>query len=278
MELVRADIRAFKKERACDRLVAIWCASTEVFLRATEVHQSIKAFEAGLAANAPEISNAQIYAWACIKEGVPLANGAPNSCAWISRPPGSSRSRAPCAARGKRFQDGSNAPQDGAGSGVQGTNAWPARMVPRRTSSATEDGEVLRRPRLFFRAKGGLQAGGARGDSPAEASYPEPLRRRRAQGQHPLLPPCEGTRRRRAGTTSISLGGSGYPMQIKGQFPLPRLDTHAAPIVLDLALFMRPPLAEEQGFRGIQEWLSFLFQESDACTRPLTRSMTFSSS
>ena len=80
VEKVRDDIRTFKKDNGCARAVAVWCGSTEIFLPPASVHQSIKAFEAGLNESAPEISNAQIYAWACIKEGVPFANGAPNLC------------------------------------------------------------------------------------------------------------------------------------------------------------------------------------------------------
>src|SRR5439155_10724229 len=80
VEKVRQDIRTFKKDRGCERLVAVWCASTEVYIQPGPVHETVKSFEAGLAASAPEISNAQIYAWACLKERVPLANGAPNLC------------------------------------------------------------------------------------------------------------------------------------------------------------------------------------------------------
>ena len=56
-------------------------------------------------------------------------------------------------------------------------------------------------------------------------------------------------------------GWLGYPMQIKVNF-LCRDSILAAPIVLDLALFM--DLAQRAGMRGIQEWLSLLLQEPDA--------------
>ena len=80
VEQVREDIRTFKKDRGCDRLVTVWCGSTEAFLTTTEVHTSVASFEQGLLTDDPGISNAQIYAWACIKERVPFANGAPNLC------------------------------------------------------------------------------------------------------------------------------------------------------------------------------------------------------
>ncbi|MCC6552472.1 MAG: inositol-3-phosphate synthase, partial [Polyangiaceae bacterium] len=78
VELVREDIRSFIRAQGVSRAVAVWCGSTEVFIEPTDVHQSIDAFERGLAASHPAISNSQIYAWACMKEGVPFANGAPN--------------------------------------------------------------------------------------------------------------------------------------------------------------------------------------------------------
>jgi myo-inositol-1-phosphate synthase len=52
-------------------------------------------------------------------------------------------------------------------------------------------------------------------------------------------------------------GWLGYPMQIKINF-LCRDSILAAPIVLDLALFM--DMASRVGMRGIQEWLSFYFK------------------
>src|ERR1700749_909278 len=73
---VRADIQAFRK--TVDRVVMIWCGSTEIFLEPTAVHQSIEAFEKGLEANDPGIAPSQIYAYAALSEGVPFANGAPN--------------------------------------------------------------------------------------------------------------------------------------------------------------------------------------------------------
>jgi len=52
-------------------------------------------------------------------------------------------------------------------------------------------------------------------------------------------------------------GWLGYPMQIKIDF-LCRDSILAAPIVLDLALFM--DLAQRAGMKGVQEWLSFYFK------------------
>jgi len=70
------DIQNFKK--TVDRVVMIWCGSTEIFLEPSAVHESIEAFEKGLENNDPGIAPSQIYAYAALKEGVPFANGAPN--------------------------------------------------------------------------------------------------------------------------------------------------------------------------------------------------------
>ena len=69
-EQLRADIQAFKK--TVDRVVMIWCGSTEIFLEPSAVHQSIEAFEKGLEANDPGIAPSQIYAYAALTEGVPV--------------------------------------------------------------------------------------------------------------------------------------------------------------------------------------------------------------
>ncbi|HVR03757.1 MAG TPA: inositol-3-phosphate synthase, partial [Polyangia bacterium] len=77
-EQVIEDIKSFKKTNACDRLVMVWCGSTEVYRSPSPVHATLAAFEKGLAASDPEIAPSQIYAYAALKCGVPYANGAPN--------------------------------------------------------------------------------------------------------------------------------------------------------------------------------------------------------
>src|SRR5208283_5122314 len=78
VELLREDIREFKHASGADRLVMIWCASTETFIRQSAVHQSVDAFERGLLDNDESIAPSMIYAYAALQEGVPFANGAPN--------------------------------------------------------------------------------------------------------------------------------------------------------------------------------------------------------
>ena len=77
-EQLREDIRRFKADNGLDRMVMIWCGSTEIFMTETEAHQSIEAFERALAANDVNIPSSMVYAYAALKEGIPYANGAPN--------------------------------------------------------------------------------------------------------------------------------------------------------------------------------------------------------
>src|SRR5688572_189046 len=77
-EQLRADIRNFKKDNDCSRLVMVWCGSTEIFLQPSAVHLTLEAFEAGMEANDINIAPSMLYAWAALQEGVPFANGAPN--------------------------------------------------------------------------------------------------------------------------------------------------------------------------------------------------------
>ncbi|MEA2697050.1 MAG: myo-inositol-phosphate synthase, partial [Myxococcales bacterium] len=77
-EQVMDDIKNFKKQNNCERLVMVWCGSTEVYRSAGAVHATLEAFEKGLASSDPEIAPSQVYAYAALKCGVPYANGAPN--------------------------------------------------------------------------------------------------------------------------------------------------------------------------------------------------------
>jgi len=77
-EQLREDIREFKKKNKLDRLVMLWCGSTEVFLKAEDVHRDLSAFEKAMKTNHPAIAPSMLYAYAAISEGVPYANGAPN--------------------------------------------------------------------------------------------------------------------------------------------------------------------------------------------------------
>jgi len=76
-ELIK-DIEMFKEENNCSRLVMIWCGSTEVYSKASIVHQTIESLEDGLKNDNQAIPPSMIYAYAALKSGVPFANGSPN--------------------------------------------------------------------------------------------------------------------------------------------------------------------------------------------------------
>src|SRR6476661_1969086 len=80
---LREDMQRFKEQNRCDRLVMIWCGSTEVFLTESPAHASLAAFEKALEANDDTIPSSMVYAYAAIKEGIPYANAAPNLSADI---------------------------------------------------------------------------------------------------------------------------------------------------------------------------------------------------
>src|SRR5262245_36987008 len=50
-EQVIADIRAFRSTHGCDRMVMIWCGSTEVYMKETAAHATVASFEKALEQN-----------------------------------------------------------------------------------------------------------------------------------------------------------------------------------------------------------------------------------
>ena len=78
VEALREDIRRFKAENDCDRLVMVWCASTEKFIEETEIHRDLESFIGGLHDSDENIAPSMVYAYAALLEGVPFINGAPN--------------------------------------------------------------------------------------------------------------------------------------------------------------------------------------------------------
>jgi myo-inositol-1-phosphate synthase len=251
VEQVREDIRTFRRDRGCDRLVAVWCGSTEAFLEPTGVHATAAAFEQGLRDDDPAISNAQIYAWACLQERVPFANGAPNLCvdfpaAWdLAR-----ERRVPIA--GKDFKTGQTLLKTILAPGFKarmlGLHGWYSTNI-----LGNRDGEVLDDPDSF-RTKEVSKLGVLE-----HILQPELYRELYEGLVHKVridyYPPRGDAKE---GWDNIDLfGWLGYPMQIKVNF-LCRDSILAAPLVLDLALLL--DLALRAGFQGTQEWLSFFFK------------------
>ena len=250
-ESIREDIRNFKKSSGADRLVMVWAASTEVFMEETEVHQTIDAFETAMEANDEAIAPSMLYAYAAIMEGVPFANGSPNlTCDTPALVKLAQDRGVPIA--GKDFKTGQTliktvlAPMFKAR--MLGLNGWFSTNI-----LGNRDGEVLDDPESFKtkeESKLGVLEHILRPDQNPEL-YGNLYHKVRIN----YYPPRGDNKE---GWDNIDLfGWMGYPMQIKVDF-LCRDSILAAPIVLDLALFM--DLAKRSGMAGIQEWLSFYFK------------------
>src|SRR6476646_8365801 len=72
------EIAEWKRKNKCSRVVMIWAASTEVFLKQHAVHKTLESFEKAMRDNHKAIAPSMIYAYAALKSGIPFANGAPN--------------------------------------------------------------------------------------------------------------------------------------------------------------------------------------------------------
>jgi len=251
VEQLREDIRTFIKLRECVRGVAVWCGSTEAYTPPGETHQSIKSFEAGLANSDPGITNSQMYAWACIQEGIPFANGAPNftvdfPAAWQL----AKQREVPIA--GKDFKTGQTLMK------TVIAPAFKARMLGVRGWFSTNilgnrDGEVLDDPESFKSKE--ISKLGVLDYILQPAIYKELYGNLFHKIRIEYYPPRGDAKE---GWDNIDLfGWLGYPMQLKIDF-LCRDSILAAPIVLDLALLM--DFAQRAGFSGTQEWLSFFFK------------------
>jgi len=248
---VREDIRRFKAEKKLDRMVMVWCGSTEIYLEQKPVHQTLKAFEAGLKANDPDISPSMVYVYAALKERVPYANGAPNlSVDMPAMVELAKEMRVPIC--GKDFKTGQTmlktvlAPMFKAR--MLGVAGWYSTNI-----LGNRDGEVLDDPESF-KTKEVSKLGVLEHILQPELN-PELYGNIFHKVRINYYPPRGDNKE---GWDNIDIfGWLGYPMQIKVDF-LCRDSILAAPLVLDLALFL--DFAERAGMSGIQEWLSFYFK------------------
>jgi myo-inositol-1-phosphate synthase len=250
-EALRQDIRDAIKRTGADRAVMVWCGSTEIYLTPSSCHASIEAFEKGLDANDPNISPSQLYAYAAIMEGVPYANGAPNLSADNPAFEALAREKGVPLA-GKDFKTGQTLVKTALAPAFKarmlGLDGWFSTNI-----LGNRDGEVLDDPDSF-RAKEVTKAGVL--DSILQPDlYPSLYGNLYHKVRINYYPPRGDAKE---GWDAIDIRGwLGYPMQMKVDF-LCRDSILAAPIVLDLALFM--DLAKRAGYSGVQEWLSFYFK------------------
>ena len=245
------DIESFRAANGCDRLVMIWCGSTEAFSEPAPVHDSVAAFEAGLANDDPAIAPSQIYAYAALQCDVPFANGAPNLTVDLPWARELARARGVPIA-GKDFKTGQTLIKTMLAPGFK------ARMLGLRGWYSTNilgnrDGEVLDAPENFKSKE--VSKLGVLDTILQPDVYPELYERIDHVVRINFYPPRGDNKE---GWDNIDIfGWLGYPMQIKVDF-LCRDSILAAPIVLDLALFM--DLAARAGASGTQQWLSFYFK------------------
>jgi len=248
---IRDDIHRFKATNSCDRLVMVWCASTEKFITESDVHQDLESFERGLEENDDRIAPSMLYAYAALMEGIPFANGAPNLTidipAFVKL--ASDKNIPIC---GKDFKTGQTlvktviAPMLKAR--MLGVDGWFSTNI-----LGNRDGEVLDEPENF-QTKEESKLGSLEYIFQPEL-YPELY----ADAYHKVrinyYPPRGDSKE---GWDNIDIfGWLGRRMQIKVNF-LCSDSSLAAPLVLDLILFM--DLAKRAGLGGIQEWLSFYFK------------------
>ena len=248
---VRVDIRQFKDANKCDRLVMIWCGSTEIFAQEGPAHKDLVTFEKALEASDPSIPSSMIYAYAAIKEGIPYANGAPNLSADIpALQELAAQTKTPIT--GKDFKTGQTLIKSVIAPGLKarllGVNGWYSTNI-----LGNRDGEVLDDPESFKtkeESKKGLL------DYIFQANlYPDLYGHLHHVVRINYYPPRGDNKE---GWDNIDLvGWLGYEMQLKINF-LCRDSILAAPIVLDLVLFL--DLARRAGLSGIQEWLSFYWK------------------
>ena len=245
------DIRRFKETNRLERLVLVWCGSTEIFMEEAPVHQTLASFEEGLDRSDPAIPSSMIYAYAAIKEGIPYANAAPNLSADVpALTELAARTGAPLA--GKDLKTGQTLMKTIIAPGLKarllGVEGWYSTNI-----LGNRDGEVL--------------------DDPESCKTKEESKKSVLDYilQPDLYPSLYGDLHHvvrinyypprgdnKEGWDNIDLvGWLGYPMQLKINF-LCRDSVLAAPIVLDLVLFL--DLAKRAGMTGVQEWLSFYFK------------------
>ena len=248
---IRADINRFRDEKKVDRLVMIWCASTEIFIEPGPQHADIASFEKAIDANDEVIAPSMLYAYAAILEGVPFANGSPNLAVDL-----------PClrdlaiekkvAISGKDFKTGQTLIKTVIAPMIKvrqlGLAGWYSTNI-----LGNRDGEVLDAPENFKTKEESKL--GVLEDILQPAQNPDLYGDIFHKVQINYYPPRGDNKE---GWDNIDIfGWMGYPMEIKVNF-LCRDSILAAPLALDLVLYS--DLAQRAGLGGIQEWLSFYYK------------------
>lgn len=245
------EIAEFKRKNKCDRLVMIWAASTEIFMKQHAVHRNLETFEKAMRENHKAIAPSMVYAYAALKAGVPFANGAPNLTVDVPALMDLANKKG-VAVCGKDFKTGQTLMKTilapGLKSRMLGLHGWYSTNI-----LGNRDGEVLDDPDSF-KTKEESKLSVLEYILQPDV-YPQLYKDFSHVVRINYYPPRGDNKE---GWDNIDIfGWLGYKMQIKIDF-LCRDSILAAPIVLDLALFL--DLAQRTGMKGVQEWLSFYFK------------------
>jgi myo-inositol-1-phosphate synthase len=246
-----AEIAEFKRKNKCARLVMIWAASTEIFMKPHAVHRNLKSFEQAMRDNHKAIAPSMIYAYAALKSGIPFANGAPNLTVDIPAMMDLANKNG-LAVCGKDFKTGQTLMKTIIAPGLKarmlGLHGWYSTNI-----LGNRDGEVLDDPESF-KTKEESKLSVLEYILQPDV-YPQLYKDFSHVVRINYYPPRGDNKE---GWDNIDIfGWLGYKMQIKIDF-LCRDSILAAPIVLDLALLL--DLAQRTGMKGVQEWLSFYFK------------------
>jgi myo-inositol-1-phosphate synthase len=250
-EQLRQDIRDFKSKNKLDRVVIVWCASTEIFIRPGPQHATIEQFERAMDNNDEVIAPSMLYAYAAIMENVPFCNGAPNLSADVPALLQLAQQRG-VPVSGKDFKTGQTWLKTVVAPGLKarmlGLAGWYSTNI-----LGNRDGEVLDDPQSF-KTKEESKLSVLHTILQPE-KYPDLYKDFSHVVRINYYPPRGDNKE---GWDNIDIfGWMNYPMQIKINF-LCRDSILAAPLVLDVALFS--DFAQRAGMKGIQEWLSFFYK------------------
>jgi myo-inositol-1-phosphate synthase len=250
MDQIRGDIRSFKAEHKCDRVVVIWAASTEIYVPYNEnVHGTLAAFEQAMKNNdTKNIAPSMCYAYAAIAEGDPFIMGAPNTCLDIPAMwEFAEKQQVPIA--GKDFKTGQTMMKTVLAPALKtrmlGLSGWFSTNI-----LGNRDGEVLDEPENFKTKE--VSKLSVINSILDKNEYPDLYGNIFHKVRINYYPPRNDNKE---GWDNLDIfGWLGYPMQIKIDF-LCRDSILAAPLLLDLTLLI--DLAKRAGKYGTQRWLSF---------------------
>src|SRR5215213_3820299 len=245
------EIQLFQQQNGVDRMVMVWCGSTEIHMKIEEGHKSLESLEHAMRNDGVDIPSSMVYAYAALSLGIPFANGAPNLTLDVpALRELAERNRVPVC--GKDFKTGQTLMKTILAPGLKarliGLSGWFSTNI-----LGNRDGEVLDDPDNFKTKEQSKLSVLEHILQPATfpALYGDIFHKVRIN----YYPPRGDNKE---GWDNIDIfGWLGYPMQIKVDF-LCRDSILAAPLALDLVLFT--DLAQRAGMSGIQEWLSFYYK------------------